>query len=276
MRSKKYLLNILIYLLLLLTLSFMAGCGADVHNEVDVDEDTPDIPLAEENSGYNADDRVNDEDKRDAAENSEEELELQAGDFSLPSPGINENGVTGALLYRQSRRDFAVKPLEVKQVATLLWSAGGVNIDGVSGPTRTAPSAGATYPLDVYLVAGAVDGLKAGVYRYDHINHELIALREGDRRKELANIAGNQGFIVDAPVHIILVAFYERTTGRYGERGVRYVHMDAGYYSQNIYLVAEEMGLGAVAVGAFCDDSLKEFLHTDGEPLLVMSTGYIR
>lgn len=276
MRSKKCVLHILLYLFLLCSISVLVGCGADVQNEVGVDEDTPEIPSAEENGANNDNDRENDEDKRDAAENSDEEVELQVGDVTLPSPGINEEGVTGALLNRQSRRDFALKPLEVKQVATLLWSAGGVNIDGVSGPTRTAPSAGATYPLDIYLVAGAVDGLKSGVYRYDHVNHELLLLKEGDGRKELSSIAGNQGFIAEAPVHIVLVAYFERTTGRYGERGVRYVHMDAGYYSQNIYLVAEEMGLGTVAVGAFCDDSLKEFLHTDGAPLLVMSTGHIR
>jgi len=193
--------------------------------------------------------------------------------LTLP-PITGEEGSLKDLIYqRVSRRDFSDKALELDQAAILLWSAGGINIDGVTGPTRAIPSAGATYPLDFYLVAGNVTGLEPGVYSYDYVNHLLVAVSEGDKLELLANAALNQNFIADAPAAIVMVAFYERTTERYGERGGRYVHMDAGYASQNVYLMAVEMGLITVAIGAFNDGEVAEILSTGGEPLLIMPVG---
>ncbi len=195
------------------------------------------------------------------------------GTVALPYPPVKEGSVAEALYSRVSRRDFSGEALLLSQVGSLVWSAGGVGIDGVSGPTRTSPSAGGTYPLDLYLVAGAVEGLKPGIYRYDHSNHSLEVVVLEDRRQLLAEAALGQSFIADAPIVIALVAHYERTTARYGERGERYVYMDAGYASQSIYLQAEEMELGTVAVGAFDDAEVAGVLSTEGEPLLIMPVG---
>lgn len=108
-------------------------------------------------------------DQVEPAENSPVGKDIVA----LPGVEIVEKAVSGALYERVSRRDFSDKPLKLEQAGMLLWSAGGVGVDGVTGPTRTIPSAGGTYPLDAYLVAGKVEGLEAGVYRYDYRNHAL-------------------------------------------------------------------------------------------------------
>jgi len=196
--------------------------------------------------------------------------------IAFPEPGVDNKTVSEALYERSSERSFSAEGLSLQQAGNLLWSAGGVGVDGVSGATRTAPSAGGAYPLDIYLVAGVdVEGLEAGVYRYDHSGHDLAPVAEGDRRDLLAASALDQIFIAEAPAAIVLVAHYERTTGRYGERGERYVHMDAGYSSQNIYLMAEALDLGTVAVGAFDDAEVAEILETEGAPLKVMPVGRI-
>lgn len=193
--------------------------------------------------------------------------------ITLPAVEYRESSVTDALYRRVSRRVFSSDALNLDQIGSLLWSAGGVGVDGVSGPTRTIPSAGATYPLDIYLLAGNIDGIAPGIYGYDYINHSLYLHLQEDRRKTLAAAALNQSFIATAPASIILVADYERTTSRYGDRGVRYVHMDVGYASQNIYLLATEIGLSTVAIGAFDDARVAEVLAVSGEPLMIMPLG---
>lgn len=216
---------------------------------------------------------------REARSENEETLEPfeedPNGSVMLPAAGENGSALEALLYHRVSRRDYSAEPLTLTEATALLWAAGGVGVDTVTGPTRTAPSAGATYPLDLYLLAGAVEGLAPGIYRYDHLEHSLLLLVQEDRRAEMAAAALNQSFIAAAPLSVVLVAHYERTTGRYGERGLRYVYMDAGYASQNIHLRAEEMGLGTVAIGAFDDGKVASILETDGAPLLIMPVGKI-
>lgn len=191
----------------------------------------------------------------------------------LPGAVLRDGSVAEALYLRISQRRFSEAALDLQQIGSLLWAAGGLNVDGLTGATRTHPSAGAAYPLDFYLAVGQVEGLEAGIYFYDYLNHTLVQAVSGDRRQNLAAAALNQGFIAEAPASIVLVAHFERTTGRYGERGERYVHMDAGYASQNIYLMATELGLATVAVGAYDDGKVAEILTTAGEPLLIMPVG---
>ena len=194
--------------------------------------------------------------------------------LAMPLPPVEEGFVAEALYNRVSRRSYSDQALQLSQIGSLLWSAGGINVDGLTGPTRTSPSAGARYPIDIYLVAGSVEGLEADIYRYNYENHALEPVVLEDRRLTLAEAALGQGFIAEAPVAIVLVAYYERTTDRYGDRGERYVYMDAGYASQSIYLKAEEMGLATVAVGAFDDAEIAGVLLTEGKPLLIMPVGY--
>lgn len=138
---------------------------------------------------------------------------------------------------------------------------------------RSAPSAGATYPFKVYVVVGNVGGLEPGIYHYDPSTHSLSIIKAGDFRAELQSAALDQEWVGDAPVDIILVAFYERTANVYGERGIRYVHMEAGHIGQNLYLQATALGLGTVAVGAFHDDRVAAILETEGAPLYIFPVG---
>ena len=157
-------------------------------------------------------------------------------------------------------------------VAACLWAA-----QGITSPTggRTAPSAGALYPLEVYLVAGEVSDLPAGIYHYIPRQHALYLVIAGDQRQIIYEAALNQSAVKDAPAVIVITAIYERTTGKYGERGKQYVHMETGTAAQNIYLQAVSLNLGTVFIGAFHDDEVKGVLQLseDEIPLAIMPVG---
>lgn len=194
--------------------------------------------------------------------------------IALPPP--QQKGkvtVEEAMYARVSRRSYGTGGLSLFQVGQLLWAAGGLGVDGITGASRTVPSAGATYPLEYYLVAGEVANLPAGIFRYNYHNHTLEALRPGDKRAELARAALGQEMVAQAPASIVMLAHYERTTARYGDRGLRYVYMEAGYASQNIYLQAEALNLATVAVGAFDDRAVAEIMAAGGAPLMIMPVG---
>ncbi|NTU47813.1 MAG: SagB/ThcOx family dehydrogenase [Syntrophobacteraceae bacterium] len=133
-------------------------------------------------------------------------------------------------------------------------------------------------PVGAYLVAGRVDGLAPGVFSYRPDGHELLKVFEGDRRAELASAALGQSWVKDAPASIVISAVYERTTGKYRERGIRYVHMEAGHAAQNVCLQAVALELGSVVVGAFVDGDVKKVLHMpDSEdPLAIIPVGRMR
>ena len=202
---------------------------------------------------------------------------LREENISLPPPMLKgDMSLEEAVKGRRSERSFKDRPLTLEQVSQLLWAAQAITEDG--GFKRAAPSAGATYPLDVYLVVGEkkVDGLQAGVYHYLVREHSLRFLTRGDIRKALAVACLGQMFIAQAPIILAITAEYARTTGRYGERGIRYVHMEVGHVGQNIHLQAKALGLGTVVIGAFTDQAVSKVLHLPGkhEPLYVMPVGY--
>ncbi len=241
-----------VFLLMLMMVAGLNGCSPEAGPDQEVNEELK--PLENQND-------------------SAKEKEVNEA-VSLPEIDLNNKTTVSEVLYeRLSRRDYTVHSLNLAQVGDLLWAAGGLGVDGVSGATRTAPSAGGAYPLDIYLVAGNVDGLGKGVYRYDYEAHSLEAVVAEERRDQLAAAALGQQFIAKAPISIVMVAHYERTTSTYGERGERYVHMDTGYVSQNIYLKAEALDLGTVAIGAFDDEEVAEVLSTEGAPLMIMPIG---
>ncbi len=193
--------------------------------------------------------------------------------IALPPPVYeNRMSVEQALLERRSVREFSAESLTLTEISQLLWSA-----QGITHPNgfRTAPSAGGLYPLKIFLLAGEVAGLGAGIYRYEPDGHELRLVLEGDHRKELSQAALDQPALLNAPAVIVIAAVYERTTVKYGERGVQYVHIEAGCASENIYLQAVSLGLGTVFIGAFHDDEVREVLQlgADEQPLGLMPIG---
>ena len=180
--------------------------------------------------------------------------------------------VEQALLKRRSVREFRDVPLALDDLGQLLWAAQGITD---RAGFRTAPSAGALYPLEVYAVAGSVQGLTTGLYRYIPRGHALRRIVDGDKRPALGRAAYDQPSIAEAPAILALCAVYERVTGKYGERGLRYVHMEAGHAAQNVYLQAVTLNLGTVVLGAFDDMRVAETL-TLGEqeqPLYLMPIG---
>lgn len=193
--------------------------------------------------------------------------------LALPPPDLKGTmPVEQALLQRRSNREFAAAPLGLKEVSQVLWAA-----QGVTDPRglRTAPSAGALAPLELYLVAGNVTGLPAGLYRYHPESHALFAIRAGELRPQLAAAALGQSVIRDAPAALVIAAEVQRTRNRYGDRAERYVHIEVGHAAQNVYLQCTASGLGTVLIGAFDDLKMREALGLPAEqvPLGLMPIG---
>jgi SagB-type dehydrogenase family enzyme len=179
--------------------------------------------------------------------------------------------VEQALHQRRSIREYKQdEPLTLEEVSQLLWAAQGVtSADGL----RTAPSAGALFPLEVYVVAGNVRTLQPGFYHYQSREHAIVRLTEGDKRRELCGAALDQDQLRDAPAIIVFSAVYERTMKKYLDRGKQYVHFEIGHAAQNVFLQAEALGLGTVPVGAFNDEEVKRVLGLSEVPLYLMPVG---
>ena len=180
--------------------------------------------------------------------------------------------VEKALSLRRSCRDFRKESLSLEEITQLLWSA-----DGVTDARnyRTAPSAGALFPLEVYLVAGHVTGIPSGIYRYGPRRHVLEQRVAGDKREDLCQAALGQDAIRRAPATLVFCAIYDRTMKKYGERGIRYVHMEVGHAAQNLCLQAVSMDIGTVVIGAFRDEKVKKIMNFEADqfPLYLVPVG---
>jgi len=196
--------------------------------------------------------------------------------IQLSSPMYESStSVEEALLNRRSVRDYKTESLSLSEVSQILWSAQGI-ADTAEG-LRTAPSAGALYPLEIYLVAANVKDLNPGIYKYSPQDHTLQKISEGDKRNEISNASLKQESITSASAIVVITAIYERTFFKYGKRTERYVNMEVGHVGQNIYLQAVSLGLGTVMIGAFTDEALKKALNLrdDEHPLALYPLGKI-
>lgn len=192
----------------------------------------------------------------------------------LPPPKASSLLLDEAIRRRRSRRDYAPSPLGQEELASLLYSAQGIT--DPSRAFRAAPSAGATYPLETFVIVHRVEGLAAGLYRYRPAEHALELHQEGSFERQITLAGIGQGMLAQAGVVIIFSAVPERTSRRYGARAERYILLEAGHAAQNIYLAAEGHGLGACAVGAFDDEALNALLGVDGRQekvLYMMAVG---
>ncbi|MFC2017085.1 SagB/ThcOx family dehydrogenase [Chloroflexota bacterium] len=194
----------------------------------------------------------------------------------LPSPS-QKGGMPleEAIAKRRSIRRFIPQPISQSQLSQILWSAQGIT--DTRGRYRAVPSAGATYPLEIFVVCGTsgVEEIDAGIYHYNINSHSLTLHHKGDVRFELASAALGGKNIYEAPVDIVICALFERTLTRYGARGERYVHMEVGHTGQNIYLQAIALSLATFTIGAFHDEQVKEVLRLDKQikPLYIMPVG---
>lgn len=190
-------------------------------------------------------------------------------DIVLPAPQLRGDvSLEEVIARRRSCRSFQPRPLTLEQIGQLLWAAG-----GLVGHWRTAPSAGACYPWELYAA------WSEGVYVYRPDGHRLQQTQAADMRAALARAAWQQAFVAEAPCVFIVTVDYARTTSRYGPRGrERYVPMDVGHLAQNLLLQAVALGLGSVPVGAFDDEAVRQVmaLPADEEPLYLLPVGWPR
>lgn len=196
----------------------------------------------------------------------------------LPDPLEEKGGMlTQAMTLRKSVRRFSDRQLSLEQVSYILWACQGRRQPGGRSEGRTVPSAGATYPLEVFFVCGdrCVAGLETGTYAYLPDHHALDQTSRADVRPQLAAACLSQKCVAEAPASVVIGADYARTGSVYGERGVRYVHIEAGHAGQNVCLACAVLGLGTVAVGAFNDESVARTLELPlrVDPIYVMPVG---
>jgi SagB-type dehydrogenase family enzyme len=191
----------------------------------------------------------------------------------LPEPALDGDvSVESALAQRRSIRDLRSDALTLDELGQVLWAAQGITADWGG---RTAPSAGATYPIELHIAVTAVEGLEPGVYRYLPDGHRLERTVEDDVRVQLAQAALGQPAVARAPVNVVIAAVEARTAERYGRRAERYVLLEAGHVAQNVALQAVTLDLGSVPIGAFDDAEVAHILQlTQSErPLYILPLG---
>jgi SagB-type dehydrogenase family enzyme len=197
----------------------------------------------------------------------------------LPDPGKISARLDDIITQRRSRREYTGEAISQEQLATLLHYSCGVNgsIPGYGYrrlPLRTFPSSGGLQSPEVYLSVQAVQGIAPGMYHYHPVDGALELMREGQHATMLAALSFQQAFILSASVLFLITGCFERLRWKYGQRAYKYMCMDAGYLGQNLYLVAEALGLGACAIAGFVDDAIEGLLQIDGrnEMILLLTT----
>ncbi len=194
--------------------------------------------------------------------------------IELPPPATDgEIAVEEALAERRSVRSWARSPLALEEVSQLLWAAQGITDRRDGG--RAAPSAGALYPLEIYLVATSVTGLEPGLYRYRVARRRLERTAAGELRRRLTAAAGDQDWMDRAPAALVVTGVVAWTAKRYGPWARRYVLMEVGAVAENVYLQATALGLGTTFVGAFDDEAVAELLALPAgeEPFAILPVG---
>jgi SagB-type dehydrogenase family enzyme len=184
----------------------------------------------------------------------------------LPEPDI-EGGAPlwETIASRRSVRRYRDTPLIAGELSRLLWAVQGVTAREHGFSYRAAPSAGALYPVDTYVVVNNVEGVERGVYLYEPEGHGLRTVRRGDFRKRAREAALGQSMASEAPVFFIWTAVFARGMGKYGQRAFRYFYLDAGHMAGNLSLAAVAMGMGSCQVAAFFDDLSNLLVGADGE-----------
>jgi len=207
--------------------------------------------------------------------------DTMAAEFALPSPSYKGTvSVEEALKARRTHRSFQSRPLTLKQFSQILWGAYGVTAQKYGSFLKTAPSAGALYPLDIYGVVGqgGVETLAPGIYHFRPENHAIELVKQGDLRAEVARQALQQMWMAKAPLMLVITGEYNRSSIKYGLRGATYTHIEAGHVGQNVFLQAEAIGLKAGIVGAFNNRGVVTTmgLPPSHDPLLIMPVGYAK
>lgn len=197
----------------------------------------------------------------------------------LPKPNFYGAPLEQIIRKRRSIRDYSSKPMTIPQLSQLLFAAQGITATVGGESRRAAPSAGATYPIEIYIVVNCVTDLSQGVYHYRPVEHILKLVTTGDFRNQLIEAGPNKEKLGQAAVVFALAAVFSRTCEKYGDRGICFVNIEAGHISQNIHLQAVSLGLGSLSVGAFIDKKINNLIGVDGnnETVIYLNpVGYIK
>lgn len=178
-----------------------------------------------------------------------------------------------ALLRRKSLRRFIDTPISIEMLACVLWASSGIQRKEMGFAFRTAPSAGALYPVETYVYTSLVTGMEKGIYHYNVRNHQLEEMARGDMGEQIAGAALGQRMCANAAAVVFYTAVFERTTWKYRQRAYRYIYLDAGHMAQNLSLTATSLGLGCCSIGSMFDNEINEILGVDGirESIIYMS-----
>lgn len=195
--------------------------------------------------------------------------------ISLPKPQLaGKISLEETLNKRRTVRSYSKQAITLTELGQLLWACQGITS---SDGKRTAPSAGALYPLEIFIVVGNVKDLGAGIYRYKPDEHILKLVESGDKRIDLKNAALSQDQILTAAVDIVITSVYKKLSWKYGDRSVRYAHIEVGHAAQNVLLQAQSLGLGVCPIGAFNDENVKKVLKLkEEEPVYILTVGKVK
>lgn len=196
--------------------------------------------------------------------------------IKLPKPGHNsKTSVERSIKNRRSIRSYKNGMLSLKKVSQILWAAQGITDNN---KYRSAPSAGALYPIEIYVIIRNVKNVPKGVYKYRPNDHCLCLQLPKDNQKKIFKASNYQECIDQAQIILIFAVVYDRVTVKYGKRGIRYTHMEVGHSAQNVYLQCESLGLGTVTIGAFFDDQIKEAINAENNEdiLYLMPVGRLK
>ncbi|MDI9594093.1 MAG: SagB/ThcOx family dehydrogenase [Atribacterota bacterium] len=194
---------------------------------------------------------------------------------NLPEPkDLSGMSFNEALLKRKSIREYSLEPIQLDQLSYILWAANGIRNREANQEFRTAPSAGALYPIETYLVVSDVSDLNPGIYHYSVQKHELETLKKGKFTREMVRAGMGQEMLGKAAVTFVWTAIFERSKWKYRQRAYRYVYLDTGHIAENLALAATSLGLGSCQIGALFDDEVNLIIGVDGieESVLYMST----
>jgi SagB-type dehydrogenase family enzyme len=182
-----------------------------------------------------------------------------------PQEEIETKNFHEVLLNRKTVRNFSHKPISIEQLSYLLWASTGIQRNERGFEFRTAPSAGALYPIETYLVVNNVANVAQGIYHYNIKNHHLEELMPGDYREKISTAALKQNLCQHASVVFVWSAVFERSKWKYQQRAYRYIYLDAGHIAQNLALAVNALGLGSCQIAALFDELSNEIFELDGE-----------
>ncbi len=199
---------------------------------------------------------------------------MKEENIKLPLPKTTgKMSLEEAIVKRESVRSFSKRQLTLEEISQLLWAAYGPrHVDSITGASKTVPSAGALYPMEIYIVS------PNGVFHYFPSSHSLREISDKDLRSALSGAALWEEAIAQAAVNFVIACVYDRICWKYGERGMRYAHIEAGHIAQNIHLQAVCLGLGSVPIGAFNDTAVQKalYLPKDNIPIYIIPVGHLK